>query len=77
MAFADLKGNPSKTGLSIKLTESAVFLRSASHASRANAQPSVVRGLLTLQLAKATKISSIELELYAKVASSWSEGVPF
>jgi arrestin-related trafficking adapter 3/6 len=67
-----------KNPLSIRLTESAVFLRSEtgrrSHAHET--QPSLLRGLLTLELQKPTRISSIEIDLKAKTVTNWPEGTP-
>lgn len=66
----------SKSPLTIRLTESAVFLRSdgADREACDDSCPSMLRGLLTLDLAKPTKISSIELELVAVSVVSWPEG---
>jgi hypothetical protein len=66
-----------KNPLSIRLTESAVFLRSngAGRPRGNESRPSMLRGLLTLDLTKPTRISSIELELQAKSATAWPEGV--
>ncbi|KAK2463116.1 hypothetical protein APHAL10511_004771 [Amanita phalloides] len=62
--------------LSVRLAESAVFLRT--HPGRCStnerSQPSLLRGLLVLDLPKPTRISSIELELRAKSSISWPEG---
>jgi hypothetical protein len=68
-----------KNSLSIRLTESVVFLRNADTGRRTNQQEnapptSMVRGLLILDLCKPTRISSIELELMGKVSTSWPEG---
>lgn len=66
-----------KNSLSIRLTESAVFLRTNSSAGRSrvdDSRPSMLRGLLTLELVKPTKISTIEIELQAKTATAWPEG---
>ena len=71
---------PKKNSLSISLTESAVFLRHDGPTGRphrnAETRSSLVRGLLILELAKPTKISSIELELTATAATAWPEGEP-
>lgn len=77
--------NPSeklkKNGLSISLTESAVFLPTDGPSGRphrnAELRSSLVRGLLVLELAKPTKITSIELELVAKASTAWPEGEKF
>ena len=65
-----------KNPLTIRLTESAVFLRSdgTGRRSRDDSRPSMLRGLLTLDLAKPTRISSIEIELIARAVLSWPEG---
>ena len=71
---------PSKSSLSITLTEPFVILRTV---DVAGSQPllgdfapsSVLRGLLALDLSKASKISSIQIELQATSYASWSEGV--
>ncbi|KAL4071650.1 hypothetical protein V8B97DRAFT_2007174 [Scleroderma yunnanense] len=64
--------------LSIRLTEPVVFLRtsdpSGRHGSDPSDPPGLVRGLLTLNLTKPTRISSIEVELRAVVTSTWPEG---
>lgn len=72
---------PQKNSLNICLTESVVFLRSSDFSGRrqaaTNAATSVLRGLLTLELAKPTRISSIEIELQGKTATVWPEGAFF
>lgn len=70
---------PSKSSLTITLTEPLVILRTADVAgayalSGGVAAPSAVRGLLALDLSKASRISSIEVELMAVSYSSWCEG---
>ncbi|KAG2755363.1 hypothetical protein P692DRAFT_20689363, partial [Suillus brevipes Sb2] len=40
-----------------------------------NAAPAMVRGLLTLNIVKPTRISSIEIELQGKATTSSFEGV--
>ena len=71
--MAELRKN---NGLTIRLTESAVFLRpgDASPSRSRDSQPSVLRGLLVLDLLKPTRIKSIELELIGKASNSWPEG---
>lgn len=70
-----------KNSLSIRLTESVVFLRTGDGTGRtrggtqAQAPPAMIRGLLTLNLVKPTKISSIEIELVGKTSTAWPEGV--
>ncbi|KAF9264976.1 hypothetical protein L218DRAFT_899196 [Marasmius fiardii PR-910] len=64
--------------VSIFLAESAVFLRTNDATGRnryGDSQPSIVRGLLVLDVVKPMKISAIELELIAKSATAWPEGV--
>ena len=70
---------PSKSSLTITLTEPLVILRTTDVAGGhslpgGSAPPSAVRGLLALDLSKASRISSIEVELMAISYSSWSEG---
>lgn len=61
--------------LSLRLTESAVFLRTRpGRRSNESSPPSILRGLLVLDLAKPTSISSIELELVATTSTAWPEG---
>lgn len=71
---------PSKSSLSITLTEPFVILRTVDVAGSQPllgefAPPSVLRGLLALDLSKASKISSIQIELQATSCASWSEGM--
>lgn len=72
---------PTKNNLSIRLTESVVFLRGAIEStvtgrrSHREAQPAMLRGLLTLDLVKPTKISSIEIVLEGKSTTAWPEGM--
>ncbi|TFK50963.1 hypothetical protein OE88DRAFT_1645213 [Heliocybe sulcata] len=71
---------PSKNSLSIRLTESVVFLRAPDALGRRRAQdydapPAQLRGLLTLDLVKPTRIKSIEVELQGKSSTAWPEGV--
>jgi hypothetical protein len=73
---------PSKSSLTITLTEPLVILRTVDVAGAqslpgAGAPPSVVRGLLALDLSKASRILTIEVELQAISYSSWSEGVSY
>ncbi|KAH9050986.1 hypothetical protein EDB83DRAFT_2399575 [Lactarius deliciosus] len=65
--------------LSISLIDPIVFLRGVDHSSwratvHENAPPSVLRGLLTLCLAKPTRISSIQVELIGQSMTTWLEG---
>ena len=70
-----------KNSLNIRLTESVVFLRGAVEATllgrrpSRDVQPAMLRGLLTLNLVKPTKISSIEITLEGKSQTAWPEGV--
>lgn len=72
---------PSKNALMITLTEPVVILRTVDIAGAQSppdagiSPPSVLRGLLALDLAKANRISSIEVELQAISHASWSEGL--
>ena len=71
---------PSKSSLTITLTEPLVFLRSldvtGTHPLPGTiASPSLLRGLLALDLSKSSRISSIEVELQAISYASWSEGM--
>lgn len=71
---------PSKTSLMITLTEPLVILRTIDIAGDQSppgggtSLPSVLRGLLALDLVKTNRISSIEVELQAISQASWSEG---
>jgi len=67
----------SKNSLNVRLTESAVFLRSSNSMhgnTHSDDKPSILRGLLTLILVKPTKISRIEIELLGKTETAWPEG---
>ncbi|KAF5380353.1 hypothetical protein D9615_004690 [Tricholomella constricta] len=67
-----------KNPLTIRLTESAVYLRSDGSGRRNRGQesrPSMLRGLLVMELSKNTRISSIELELLARSCTAWPEGI--
>ncbi|KIK98279.1 hypothetical protein PAXRUDRAFT_702378 [Paxillus rubicundulus Ve08.2h10] len=68
----------SNSALSIRLTEPLVFLRSSDPSGRLppdpNDPPALVRGLLTLNIAKPTRISSIEVELTGVATTNWLEG---
>ncbi|KAH8818655.1 hypothetical protein DL96DRAFT_1621654 [Flagelloscypha sp. PMI_526] len=71
---------PSTNPISIKLTESAVFLRSrkSSHDRRRAAQPetpTILRGLLVLNFEKAVKVSEIIVKLTCSCFATWQEGV--
>ncbi|KAI0753124.1 hypothetical protein C8Q80DRAFT_1150163 [Daedaleopsis nitida] len=69
-----------KNALAIRLAESVVFLRAGDATGRqrtisADASPGMVRGILVLNLAKPTRITSIEVELVGKTVTAWPEGV--
>ncbi|THV05159.1 hypothetical protein K435DRAFT_961538 [Dendrothele bispora CBS 962.96] len=69
---------PLKNSLNISLAESAVFLRTNDTSGRNrynDSRPTMLRGLLTLELVKPTRISSIQLELQARSSIAWPEGV--
>ncbi|KAI0302332.1 hypothetical protein B0F90DRAFT_1816544 [Multifurca ochricompacta] len=68
---------PRKNTLSVTLTESVVFLRAVDLSTRRsaaheNAPPSMLRGLLVLNLVKPTHISSIQVELVGQSVTTWS-----
>nr|GAT57857.1 predicted protein [Mycena chlorophos] len=70
-----------KNDLAIRLTEAAVFVQTNENNARrrtpqdSGCRPALLRGLLSLNLAKPTKITCIELELQAKATTSWPEGI--
>ncbi|KAI0691096.1 hypothetical protein BC835DRAFT_1361475 [Cytidiella melzeri] len=70
-----------RNSLDIRLAESVVFLRTGDgtgrvrHGTQPLAPPAMVRGLLTLDIVKPTKISSIEIEFVGKASSSCPEGL--
>ncbi|KAL0955875.1 hypothetical protein HGRIS_002074 [Hohenbuehelia grisea] len=67
---------PSKNSLSIRLAESAVFLRTNDFTGRSrDSRPALLRGLLVLEIVKPTRISSIDIHLTAKSSTAWPEGV--
>ena len=74
----DENPKPKSNSLSIRLTESAVFLSTDGHAHvrgrNSEQRSTLLRGLLILQLVKPTKIKSIEVELTATASSAWPEG---
>ena len=59
------------SSLTIRLTESVIFLKTGN--PQCNPQPSVLRGLLTLELVKPTKISGIEVELQGTSFTMWTD----
>lgn len=72
---------PKKKGncLSIRLTESAVFLPIDGTPNRRGStvrpdRNAMLRGLLVLDLVKPTKIRSIDVELSAITSTAWPEG---
>ncbi|QRW25274.1 arrestin [Rhizoctonia solani] len=69
------------TSLDIRLAEPVVFLRGSGDVTSRRRQgvppdtaPAMVRGILTLKLAKATKIRSISISLEGKAKTEWPEG---
>ncbi|KDQ50864.1 hypothetical protein JAAARDRAFT_41651 [Jaapia argillacea MUCL 33604] len=70
-----------KNTLSIRLTESVVFLRAADAIGRRRSSqnndspPALLRGLLTLNLVKPTRVTSIEVELQGRSTTAWPEGI--
>lgn len=73
----------SKNGLTLKLAESAVFLRSQGNLRRRAPRsaaplvdsPGILRGLLVLKLEKPIKVSSILVDLTCTSTATWAEGV--
>ncbi|CEL52563.1 Putative arrestin-related trafficking adapter C2D10,04 OS=Schizosaccharomyces pombe (strain 972 / ATCC 24843) GN=SPBC2D10.04 PE=1 SV=1 [Rhizoctonia solani AG-1 IB] len=70
------------TSLDIRLAEPVVFLRGSGDVTSRRRQgvpqdtaPAMVRGILTLKLAKATKIRSIAISLEGKAKTEWPEGI--
>ncbi|KAF8678949.1 Arrestin (or S-antigen), C-terminal domain [Rhizoctonia solani] len=70
------------TSLDIRLAEPVVFLRGSGDVTSRRRQgvppdtaPAMVRGILTLKLAKATKIRSISISLEGKAKTEWPEGI--
>lgn len=65
--------------LSIRLTEPVVFLRSydpsGRHPPDPEDPPALIRALLTLNVTRPTRISTIEAELRGVVSLTWPEGV--
>lgn len=73
---------PNAAPLQIRLTEPVIYLRGPSTGADFRGRPvhapdgqhAMVRGLLTLRLAKATRIRSITLTLEGKSRTEWPEG---
>ncbi|KAG8732449.1 hypothetical protein FRC11_013569 [Ceratobasidium sp. 423] len=70
------------TSLDIRLAEPVVFLRGSGDATSRRRQgvppdtaPAMVRGILTLKLAKATRIQSIAISLEGRAKTEWPEGI--
>lgn len=69
-----------KNNLSIRLTESVVFLRGSvdtvvtGRRTTRDSQPAMLRGLLILTLVKPMKISSIDITLEGRTQTAWPEG---
>lgn len=63
-----------KNALTIRLTESIVFLQGSSSRVIDDPHSTLLRGLLTLELAKPTKISCIEVELQGTSSTLKVEG---
>ncbi|KAJ7272081.1 hypothetical protein B0H12DRAFT_678268 [Mycena haematopus] len=70
-----------KNTLTIRLTEASVFLRTSDNNARgpnpndrSDSRPSMLRGLLTLNIVKPIKVTSIDVELQAKTTTCWPEG---
>ncbi|ORY34869.1 or S-antigen, C-terminal domain-domain-containing protein [Naematelia encephala] len=70
--------------LQIRLTEPVIFLKGPStgldfrgrpQTVRQDAQPAMLRGLLTLRLGKPTRIRSIVIRLEGKARTEWPEGI--
>ncbi|KIM40302.1 hypothetical protein M413DRAFT_11761 [Hebeloma cylindrosporum] len=74
------KPKKKRNGLSIRLTESAVFLPTDGTPNRRGStvrpdRNAMLRGLLILDLVKPTKITSIDVELSATTSTAWPEGI--
>ncbi len=75
----------SNAPLQIRLTEPVIFLRGPStgldfrgrpQVVRDDGQPAMLRGLLTVRLAKPTRIRTISIQLAGKARTEWPEGKP-
>lgn len=71
--MAELRGDPAHDSLEVQLTEPVVFLR-ASPTDEGGWSGALIRGVLTLTIANAVPISSIEVELEGHAATSWEDG---
>ena len=68
---------PKKNAVSIRLNESAIFLRTDGPSARRTnneTRNSMLRGLLVLDLVKPMKITSIDVQLTAMTSTAWPEG---
>ncbi|KAF5321136.1 hypothetical protein D9619_001689 [Psilocybe cf. subviscida] len=77
---SDSKKAKQSSQLTIRLTESAVFLPTDGIPTRRGStlpdpRNAVLRGLLILELVKPTKITSIDVELTAVTSTAWPEGI--
>lgn len=81
-----LQNDPIHDSLEVQVTEPAIFLRVSERQCRRYYAPTVeggpssgalIRGVLTLTLANAVPISSIEVELEGRAATTWVEGMQF
>lgn len=68
-----------KSKLTIRLAEPVIYLKDVDFSGRHRTHnevspPSMVRGILVLNLSKPTKICSIDIELTAKSATHYPEG---
>ncbi|KAI6116004.1 hypothetical protein F5141DRAFT_1212607 [Pisolithus sp. B1] len=71
--MAELRNDPAHDFLEVQVTEPAVFLR-ASPTDEGGWSAALIRGVLTLTLANAVPISSIQVELEGHAATTWKEG---
>ncbi|EJT96903.1 hypothetical protein DACRYDRAFT_119725 [Dacryopinax primogenitus] len=65
----------SKSSLSLRLTEPVIFLRGTAGPNALATQPAMVRGLLSLNLRRASRIKSIEVRLETRTSVIWPEGI--
>ncbi|KAI6094625.1 hypothetical protein EDD16DRAFT_816512 [Pisolithus croceorrhizus] len=71
--MAELRNDPAHDFLEVQVTEPAIFLR-ASPTDKEGWSGALIRGVLTLTLANAVPISSIQVELEGHAATTWKEG---